>query len=444
MQEQGRYFVATYGCRVNQADTAEVVNRLENSQLTRTQDQKEADVVVLNTCTVTHRSDTDVRKAVARLQRENPAAKVIVTGCYAQRDPQALVDLKGVSAVLGNAHKSRLPIVVDQLMQAPAQDSLPIVAHSAMDAHAPEDLPVEPVTTVVDRTRPFLKIQDGCDAHCTYCIIPEVRGSARSALPEKVLETVRQLIDQNYFEVVLTGIHLGTYGAALKEFVSLEELVARILEIKELGRLRMSCIEPMAFPVELARMARDDRRLAPHFHLPLQSGNDRVLKRMVRPYKASEFQELLDQVRNYTPEACLGTDVIVGFPGETDEEFQDTLDFVENSGLDYVHVFSYSDRSGTPSTKLGPKVDPRIIKERSGALHRLGDKLWDRYLNKQVGQVLPSIVLEKSAKKPGYARALAENFCNIQMIDPQLAAGSPVEVLIEGREGKTLFGRQAN
>lgn len=440
MSGAGRYYVQTFGCRVNQADSAGIAAELEASALTRGRSSLDADVVVLNTCTVTHRSDTDVRKAVHRLQRENPSAKVIVTGCYAQRDPASVASLEGVSAVVGNGHKRALPVLVEQLLGGGC-GSAPVVVHSPMEDVDPLELPpVDPVTTVLDRTRPFVKIQDGCDAACTYCIIPAVRGRARSATPEAVVDAVRTLVAQGWVEIVLAGIHLGTYGAGLGGGETLVSLVRRVLEVEGLVRLRLSCIEPMAFPLELVDMAAADRRLAPHFHLPLQSGSDRVLKRMVRPYRASELAAVFREVRDRLPDACLGTDAIVGFPGEGEDDFEATVAFVEESGIDYVHVFSYSDREGTPSTRLGPKVDPRIIKERSTRLHEVGSRLWARRLDRQLGRTLSVVTLERGEPGP-WIEALSEGYCPVRLLAPELAANRLVDAVIERREGHRLIGR---
>lgn len=431
------YFVHTFGCRVNQADSAGIAAELEKKDLERTSSHTDAKIVVLNTCTVTHRSDADVRKAVRRVKRENPGAKVIVTGCYAQREPEALVQLGGVSAVVGNAHKHDLPGVVDRVL---AEDDATLVVHSPIDGVDPAELPpVDTVTTVLDRTRPFVKIQDGCDAACTYCIIPAVRGRARSAPPQQIVDAVKKLVDDGYVEVVLAGVHLGTYGAALESPATLVELVERVLEVEDLQRLRMSCIEPMAFPVELAAIAARDARLAPHFHLPLQSGSDAVLKRMVRPYRAVAFQAILDAIRAEVPHACIGTDVIVGFPGETDAQFEETLRFVEASGLDYVHVFSYSDRSGTPSTRLGPKVDPRIIKARAAALNALGSDAWRRFLDRQIGATLSAVTLERNG---GQLEALADNYSPVRL-DDDVPSNRLVNVEVLARVGDKLTGRLA-
>ena len=425
-----RCFVATFGCRVNQADSEGILGTLEGDLgMEATGDHHDADVVVINSCTVTHRSDADIRKLVNRVHRDNPDAKVVVTGCYAQRDPDALVRLPGTSAVVGHSDRGRLGEVVHGLLTD--ETTTPIVVRTPMDALDPADLPpVEPVAVVHDRTRPFVKIQDGCDARCTYCIIPSVRGGARSAPASGVVDAVRTLVDRGYFEVVLAGVHLGTYDGG----ATLSSLVRRVLdEVDGLGRLRLSCIEPMAFPIELADIARDQPRLAPHFHLPLQSGSDRVLKRMARPYTAAAFCAIIDAIRARVPGACLGTDIIVGFPGETDADFEASCAVARDAGLDYLHVFSYSDRPGVPATRLKDKVDPRIIKARVRSLIEIGEGRWAQFLDRQVGRTLDALMLEGN-------EALSDNYCPIFMDDP-LAANTPVRAQIIHREGSKLRGR---
>lgn len=441
MQEPRSYFVHTFGCRVNQADSAGVAAELDKGDMVRTTSHTEADVVVLNTCTVTHRSDADVRKTVHRIKRENPAAEIIVTGCYAQRDPEAVAKLNGVGAVVGNAHKSRLPVIASDLLGTP-QSGTPVIVHTPMDGVDPLTLPaVEPVTIVLDRTRPFVKIQDGCDATCTYCVIPAVRGRARSATPEDVQAAVQNLVEQGYVEIVLAGVHLGTYDSGPKGARGLDDLVRRILRVPGLIRLRMSCIEPMAFPMGLLDIAAQDKRLAPHFHLPLQSGHDRVLKRMVRPYRAKHYARLIADIKAKVPDACIGSDVIVGFPGETDEEFQESCRFIEeDSGIDYLHVFSYSDRDGVPSTRLGPKLDPRIIKQRSGALHEVAVRLWTRYLDAQVGTTRPAVTLLRKTKDSDYIQVLTDNYCPVLIKDPELQRNEDLFVRIDSRDGKRCIG----
>ncbi len=241
-------------------------------------------------------------------------------------------------------------------------------------------------------------------------------------------------------EIVLTGVHLGTYGAALPQPETLDGLVCRILEIPGLQRLRLSCIEPMAFPPALIDIAAADNRLAPHFHLPLQSGNDRTLKRMVRPYRAVDYQHILDEIREKLPHACLGTDVIVGFPGETDAEFAATLEFIEYSGLSYVHVFSYSDREGTAATRLGPKVDTKVVKERANALIQLSQTLWARYLDLQLGIPLAAVSLIYDPVTPEILHTLTDNYCTVLIQEPGIRPNRALTVVPTERRGSQLWG----
>lgn len=448
-----RAYVATFGCRVNQADTEGILSTLVDRGFDVADDHRGADLVVVNSCTVTHRSDADIRKLVHRIQRERPEARVIVTGCYAQRDPGALAALAGAHAVVGNAQAEVLADVARQLVDAPPP-ATPIVAHSAFDALTPEDLPpVRPVSVAHDRTRPFVKIQDGCDAKCTYCVIPEVRGPARSAAVDAVVRSVGTLVENGAFEVVLAGIHLGTYrGARPAEDTAgddagpadLADLVAAVLGVPGLGRLRLSAIEPMAFPTRLVDLARADRRLARHFHLPLQSGADGVLKRMNRPYRQRDYAALLGELRAALPEACLGTDVIVGFPGETDADFAETLAFVERSGLDHVHVFSYSDRPGVPSTRLRGKVGSAAIKARARALIELSDRLWARFLDRHVGETVEALALERAADRPERVACLSGNYLPIEVADDDarpIAANENLTIRVEARQRDGLVGR---
>lgn len=448
MSDERTCHVATFGCRVNQADSEGITSVLKSRDLAFVDSHADADVVVINSCTVTHRSDADIRKLVHRVQRDNPKAKVVVAGCYAQRDPGALIQLGGTAAIVGNSHKDQLGSVIDRLLQEDLHELShePIVLRSEMSAMLTEDLPpVDPVTVINDRTRPFVKIQDGCDAACTYCVIPDVRGAARSAPADRVVAAVQKLVDQGYFEVVIAGVHLGTYAA---EGETLDGLVTRVLdEVSGLGRLRVSCIEPMAFPIELADLARD-RHLAPHFHLPLQSGCDAVLKRMGRPYRAADYAAIIDAIRERVPHACIGTDVIVGFPGETDAQFEETVEFVKSVGLDHLHVFSYSDRPGVPSTKLDSKVDPRFVKRRARRLCDVSEALWRAFLDRQVGRTLDALTLQVDKRDPSLIEALSDGYCPIRLSTLsgagsdaiQLAPNTPVRVRITERRGDLLWG----
>ncbi len=431
--EAGRYFIQTFGCRVNQADSVELAAHLTAENWVRTQHELDADVIVLNTCTVTHRSDSDVRKAVHRIQREHPSARVVVTGCMAQRVPDKLVQLGGVHGVLGNSDKAR----IGEMARAIRTGSSSTPAQVFRAPFDPTALPpVDPIADVLDRSRPFIKIQDGCDAHCTYCIIPAVRGPARSASAADVVRKTAELIARGHFEIVITGVHLGTYQSG---GTNLASLVSDLLDLPGLGRLRLSCIEPIAFPETLIDLAANDPRLAPHFHLPLQSGCRTVLKRMVRPYTPEAYGELIQRIRRRLPNACLGTDVIVGFPGETDAEFEETLAFVESIALDYVHVFSYSGRTGTAATRLGPRVDPGRIKSRSQRLNACSRRLWDAFLERQVGAELDAVALEGDGDDPGRVRAVAANYTPLLVRGRSVAANRPLRCRVERRAGRFMM-----
>lgn len=444
-RQGARYHVETFGCRVNQADGEGIRARLEEAALSPGASAQDADVVVLHSCTVTHRSDADLRKAVHRVQRENPAARVIVSGCYAQRDPGAVAALPGASAVVGHARprdvaEVALGLLGEPTTSTPARAPGPLVIRRELVKADPEDLPpVDPVAVVHDRTRPFVKIQDGCDAHCTYCVIPEVRGAARSAPPDRVRRAVERLIADGYFEVVLTGVHLGTYGEHLRPPSSLTALVQDLLELPGLGRLRLSCIEPMAFQLELAERASSDPRLAPHFHLPLQSGSDAVLKRMARPYRGDDFVAVLQAIRGRLPRACLATDVIVGFPGESEEDFEATLRVVRASELDYVHVFSYSDRPGVPSTRLAGKVGSQTIKDRARRLIELSNERHRAFLDRQLGTKVAALSLETPGSGETRA-ALSDNYAKVTLESP-VPPNTELRVEITGRAADTLTGR---
>jgi threonylcarbamoyladenosine tRNA methylthiotransferase MtaB len=432
--EKRRAHVATFGCRVNQADSDGIAALLGEHDFEPASTHLDANLVVINSCTVTHRSDADLRKLVHRVQRDNPEAEVIVTGCYAQRAPEAIAALPGVKAVVGTADTARIGEIALRLVESKRLEP-PLVVRTAVDELGPEELPpIEPIASVQDRTRPFIKIQEGCDACCTYCIIPSVRGPARSAPFARILTAVRSLIEQGYFEIVLTGVHLGTYGQSAN--TSLLTLVRAVLEEPGLGRLRLSCIEPMAFPLELADLARDDKKLAPHFHLPLQSGSDSVLKRMVRPYRAQDFSDQIAAIKARVPNACVGTDVIVGFPGETEADFRDSMRVVATSGVDYAHVFSYSDRPGVPSTRLTGKVDPRVIKDRASRLIAVGKERWHAFLDAQVGRTLDALTLSDD----GSNTALSENYCPIDL-ESSTSKNRSIRARITGRQGDRLRGR---
>jgi len=397
----------------------------------------DAELVVINTCTVTQRTDRQVRQMVRKVHRENPHARLAVTGCYAERDPLALAAIPGVSLVIGNADKDRLAALVSkECPQTPGK-----VIRSPFDPS--RDYLIPQVFRLAGKTRPFFKVQDGCDARCSYCIVPTVRGPGRSASPQDILAEVRRIIRLGYQEIVVTGIHLGTYGRKLSQRTSLVELLKRILETPGLGRLRLSSIEPMSFSRGIVELASTYRNFAPHFHIPMQSGSDRILRRMRRPYSALRFLELLQQIRAKIPAAGLGTDVIVGYPGETDRDFEKTGELIEASPLSYVHVFPFSAREGTDACQMKDKVADPVIYERARILRALSHDKSFAFRRSFVGRILPALSLSRE-EEAGESVALTENYIHVRMPGMPVPPNRLIEIRVCEVQKDATYGAFAS
>jgi threonylcarbamoyladenosine tRNA methylthiotransferase MtaB len=419
-----KFFVCTFGCRCNQADSAAIREGLCRLSLTESETHLNSDLIVVNTCTVTHRTDQQVRQAVRRLRRDNPTARLVVTGCYAERDPEALSALPGVSLVLGNADKERLPAIVEQH----GKDSQCKIIRTPLDAE--RDYLLHPMAQTGGKTRPTVKLQDGCDAHCSYCIVPQVRGQGRSARPEDVIAEIQSLIESGFQEIVLTGIHLGAYGQKLNGHVRLSDLLRRILELPGLGRIRLSSIEPMHFERSVTTLAAGNPRFAPHFHIPLQSGSDRILRCMRRPYRSAGFKELLLRLNNEVPGVGLGTDVLVGFPGETDDDFAETCNLIRELPLAYLHVFPFSARKGTEAFSLPGRIAPAVMRERIAVLLEISRSKNLSFRRRFVGQVLPAITLARE-EDPGSSLVLTGNYIHARILGLNVPPNRLVDVRIE-------------
>jgi threonylcarbamoyladenosine tRNA methylthiotransferase MtaB len=403
-----KFFLHTFGCRCNQADSAAIRSSLCRESMSETDSCREAELIVINSCTVTGRADQQVRQALRKFHRENPAARLVVTGCYAERDPRALASLDGVSIVAGNAEKSRL---VD-LVRGPTGRTAGEVRRSPLDGE--RTLRLEDPAAVGSRTRPLVKLQDGCDARCSYCIVPSVRGPGRSAPPEEILRTVQELVGLGYQEIVLTGVNLGTYGRSLGENASLPALLRAIVQMPGLGRVRLSSIEPMRFDREIIGIAADSPAFARHFHVPLQSGSDRILRRMRRPYRAGQFLDLLHFIDSRLPSVALGSDVMVGFPGETEDDFAATTRLLEQAPLAYLHVFPFSPRPGTDAARMGEPVEPRTSRERVSILRALSRRKSLAFRRRFLGCTLPAITLAKE-EKLGSSVVLTDNYIHARV-----------------------------
>jgi threonylcarbamoyladenosine tRNA methylthiotransferase MtaB len=398
-----RVFVQSLGCRASQADGAAIEASLETRGYLPVRDPSLADLVVLNTCTVTQQADVDARRIVRGWHRDHPGAEILVTGCYAQRAPQQLAELTGVRWVVGNSHKTEIA----DLVSAAHEDY-----HGQMlvsDMALQKDFLASPIDDVREgRTRPNLKVQDGCSNRCSFCIIPSVRGRSRSAPLESVLAQMHDLAAR-YAEIVLSGINLGRWGRDRPGGMRFVDMLRAILRETPVRRLRISSVEPMDWSQELLDLVSQQSRIARHVHLPLQSGSDAVLKRMFRKYRTRHYASRLEIARSLMPDAAIGADVMTGFPGETDTEFEETMRFIEQQPFTYLHVFTYSERPGTRAAEQGTSVPMAIRRERTRLLRELSDRKNNEFRRRMIGSRLSAVTLEQRGM------ALTSNFLKVEM-----------------------------
>jgi threonylcarbamoyladenosine tRNA methylthiotransferase MtaB len=444
------FSLENFGCRATEADAAAMRRALRGAGWTMLDQHASSDVVVLNTCTVTSAADSQARDAVRKIHRENPAARIVVTGCYAQRAPEDLAQLPGVSWVVGNSHQAEIPRLLRTMFapnadtpgavgaganfsrvsqhSAPARDFVPLATLDSEpmslargpakiltgDIFAQTFLPPSPLEAVpADRTRPILKIQDGCNNRCSYCVIPFVRGRSRSLPPDEVLQETRQLVAAGAKEIVLSGINLGSYGRDLTPRVEFADLVRRILSETALEQLRFSSIEPQDVTEDFVALVAASPRIAPHFHVPLQSGSDRILRAMHRWYRAAHYAERIQLIRSAQPDAAIGADVIAGFPGETGEDFAATFDFIARLPFTYLHVFSFSARPGTKAADLGAPVTLAVTRDRARALRALGQRKAADFRALQAGRNVCVLTLARGGDN--WTQALTGNYLKVRV-----------------------------
>jgi threonylcarbamoyladenosine tRNA methylthiotransferase MtaB len=437
------YHVQNFGCRATQADGAALQRQFEARGLAFAPADR-ADLIILNTCTVTNSADQDARAAIRRIGRLNPLAKIIVTGCYAQRAPEEIAALAGVTAVIGNSHKHRLAaLVLDENVPPnvpPGKTFLPIGALTdnwelkpensifVSDIFAHTELLAAPVFESVgnasshgnERTRPNLKIQDGCDNRCSFCVIPSVRGQSRSLPASQIIGEVNSLVAAGYREVVISGINLGRWGRDLESQIPasgfrkshFEDLIRSILAETKLERLRISSVEPMDWSDELIALVAASPHIAKHAHVPLQSGSDAVLRRMHRKYRPWHYREKIEKIRAAMPTAAIGADVMAGFPGETDTEFESTRRLIEDLPFTYLHVFTYSARPGTPAASMLNQVPARVARERNKTLRDLAAAKKRSFMQTFTGKRLQAITLGtiRNGSDGDFTEALTDNY----------------------------------
>ncbi len=489
-----RFYIENFGCRATQADGAALERQFLERGLERAGAARDAEIVVLNTCTVTEGADKDARASIRRLQRVNPDCRILVTGCYAQRAPEELAALPGVTWVVGNSHKHQAAKIAtsssssgfvplgqlsqDQLSQERASNVI------VGDIFAHTELLAAPVFEAAnERTRPNLKVQDGCDNRCSFCVIPYVRGQSRSLPSERVIAEVRTLVEAGYREVVFSGINLGRWGrdlegssqlAAVSSQLSvvgrrslvvgeqgqlssaissteqpeskperlttndqrLVDLIRAILERTTLEKLRISSVEPMDWSDELIGLVAASERIAKHAHVPMQSGSDAVLRRMHRKYRPWHYREKILKIRAAMPTAAIGADVMVGFPGETDAEFGETRRMIEELPFTYLHVFTYSARPGTPAAEQPGQVPVAVARERNRVLRELASRKKTAFMRSLVGTVVEAITLQSGGAD--FTEALTDNYLKLK-ISGHHDANRWIDVHVEGVSGEMLL-----
>ena len=425
---------ATLGCRLNQVDTQQLQALLEARGFRTVPFEEPADVVVVNTCTVTARAEFSDRQAIRRAARSSPGARLVVTGCWAQTNPGDVGGLREVHLVVGNADKPRLADLLDDLPAEKIQVS---------DIAAERTLPAVSPARVTGRSRAFLKIQDGCQHRCAFCIVPRARGPSRSLEPTVALDQARLLVEAGHPEIVLTGVDLGRYGADLVPRTTLAALVRDLVEIPGLRWVRLSSVLPAYFTPDLLEVVTSSPVIAPHFHIPLQSGSDRVLRLMRRPYSVLMYRRLVERLAAAIPSLGLGADVIAGFPGETDCDFGETVALIEALPLSYLHVFPYSARRGTEAARLASAVDPRTIARRSRTLRELARAKSLAFRRGLVGSLQEALVLETRDRATGRLAGLTGNYVEVLFEGPDALRRGLTRVRVTDAERDRTLGEIA-
>ena len=413
--------ILTFGCKVNQYDSNTIYDTMVRSGYEIVGPEKNADICVVNTCTVTNSADQKARQIIRRIIRKNPQAKIIVTGCYAESDRQAIKAIPGVSLVFGNREKTEFQRYLDMINSKKLLQIEPIV-HDAVREHANFSIGI---SSPGDRTRAIVKVQDGCSAFCTYCIIPFVRCRMTSRPLTDIMDEVGRIATANCKEIVITGVHLASYGFDIGRKKTLSDVLEQVHSIDGIERIRLSSNEPMNFP---------------YFHLPLQAGSDQTLKRMRRRYTIEEYAGLVEKLRSLFPSVGITTDIMVGFPGETDRDFEDSASFVEEISFSQLHVFRYSPRRNTPAADYPNQVDPQISAERSRRMIDLGNKLSATFREQMIGKTVNVLVENCKEDKGNLLTGFSGNYLRVAVDAPDTAINQILPITLKSLSGETLRG----
>ncbi len=419
------FYIKTLGCKVNQYESDGISADLEHHGLIRSNKGKSNDVCIINTCAVTAKAAMQSRRAIRKLARDNPDAKIIVTGCHAQTDPDIIRRIEGSVELVCHQDKTRMAahILPDA---GPSPMSFKPADHSAENRFHSFPRPV-----FGSMTRAYLKIQDGCDAFCTYCIVPHARGSSVSMPEHQVLSHLNALGRTGFKEVILPGIHAGRYGGALTPPTTLLDLVKTIEEKRPVDRIRLSSIEPNEIDERLVDLAGPDSLLCDHFHVPLQSGDDTILKKMKRPYTAALFTDIIRYIHKKHPLAGIGVDTLIGFPTETDAQFENTFNLIEQLPVSYLHVFPFSPRKGTPAFSFKPRVPDPVITKRCQRMRELGKQKQSAFIKANQGRPLKAVVQNQINSRTGGLTAVTSNYLNIHLKKDSTLKGKLLDVVFD-------------
>ncbi|GBC61087.1 tRNA (N(6)-L-threonylcarbamoyladenosine(37)-C(2))-methylthiotransferase MtaB [Desulfonema ishimotonii] len=406
-----KFVITTLGCKVNQCESEAIAHYLKDAGWAVSQDGETADLCIINTCTVTHKASMQSRQAVRQAVRTHPGAKVIVTGCYAQTEPEVLRKIEGIDCVVGHSDKHRIPDIARNGSEA-GHDAPSVICRDIGEERVFRQMPA---IAYGSRTRPVLKIQDGCNAFCTYCIVPYARGRSRSMPVADVLNHLRQLKKAGYREAVLSGIHVGCYGKDLTPKTDFATLLRHIRDGELIDRVRISSVEPHELNDDIIETVAGSDRFCDHFHIPLQSGDDGILKQMHRPYSRDFFRELVMKIHQQAPDAAIGVDTLIGFPGEDEAAFENTRRLIEELPVTYLHVFPFSPREGTPAFSYPNPVRPEVAKARCGKMRTLGQQKRRAFYDRFVGKTVPVLVEGRRDKQTGLLRGVSSNYLNVLM-----------------------------
>lgn len=425
----------TLGCKVNRADTASMENLFLRSGHQLVSFDGEADVYIINTCVVTNTGQRKSRQTIHRAIRKNPNALIVVTGCYPQAAAEEVKAIAGVDMIIGNQDRAQIVQLVEERLAHRQTDTLDAV-HKLTASTAFEEMAAGDIT---DKTRAFLKIQEGCNQFCTYCIIPYARGPLRSRSLESICTETQRLISAGFKEIVLIGIHLGCYGKENPDGPTLYNAVKTVLDVPGVQRLRLGSLESVEVEPRLLTLMQEDARFCRHLHLPLQSGCDKTLQAMHRPYTTAKFKTLLADIKNRVPDIAITTDVIVGFPGETEADFETTCKFAESCGFSKMHIFPFSARKGTPAEKFAGAVTEAVKKERADILGRIDETMHKAFLQAMVGQTA-EVLFEQPAGED-YFEGLTGNYQRVFVKSGgRNLSGEILPVKITAFDGEKLLG----